>query len=220
MNELQPLDLTNISKRYHMGQYVIENLTYHFEPNSATGLVGPNGSGKTTLMRLLSTAAYPTQGTITYGSLNIHEHPHQYLEQVGVVSDEPELPQYLTAVELLEWICRSRNLWDTTSVQKISELLDRLSLDERRNNLIGTYSSGMMKKTQLAAALIIQPEILILDEPLRGLDLQTRETTMQILTEFKNAGILILSSHMKESLESLCDQYLTFPLKYSEATTS
>jgi ABC-2 type transport system ATP-binding protein len=215
------LNLIEVSKRYHMGPYVISNFTYEFDKGSATALIGPNGSGKTTLMRILSTAAYPTSGKIMFGSLNIHEHPHQYLGSIGVVPDEPDLPQYLTAVELLEWILRSRNKWNGHSGKDINELLDVLMLDERRNNVIGTYSSGMIKKTQIAVSLISQPAVLLMDEPFRGLDEDSRTATMDLLIRFKkNNGLLILSSHMKSSLEPLCDNYITFPLNKDELTVN
>lgn len=215
------LKLIEVSKRYQMGPYVISDFSYEFETRSATALIGPNGSGKTTLMRILSTAAYPTSGKIMFGSLNIHEHPHQFLVSVGVVPDEPDLPQYLTAIELLEWILRSRNKWNGQSGDDINNLLDVLMLDERRNNVIGTYSSGMLKKTQIAVALITEPAVLLMDEPFRGLDEDSRTATMDLLIRFKkNNGLLILSSHMKTSLEPLCDNYITFPLNQNELTAN
>lgn len=215
MSEIKTLELNKISKRYHTGPFVIENFNYSFKPRSTTGLIGPNGSGKTTLMRILSTAAYPTSGSVKYGSLNIHEYPHKYLSNVGVVSEASDLPQYLSAVELLEWICRSRNCWNSSTNEEIENLLDKLFLDERRKNLIGTYSSGMLKKTQIAAALISQPKILLLDEPLRGLDKQTSQATIGLLKQFKENGILILSSHMRDSLDSLCEDFISFPIQQS-----
>jgi len=207
------LELTDISKQYSMGQNVISGLNYEFEPGTATGLVGPNGSGKTTLLHLLSVNSYPTSGTIMYGSLNIHKKPYDYLKDVGLVNDAAELPQYLTAMELLEWILRAKKLWDEQSPANIANILDRLYLDESRYNLIGTYSSGMVRKAQIAASLIANPQILLLDEPLRGLDDQSRKVTLTLLREFRDAGgIVVLSSHLKASLSRLCSDYLYLPI--------
>ena len=207
------LKLTNVSKRYRTGQNVISGLSYEFKPGTATGLVGPNGSGKTTLLRLLSVNAYPTSGTIMYGSLNIHEEPYDYLKHVGIVNDAAELPQYLTAIQLLEWILRAKNFWNEQSQTNIANLLDRLYLDESRYRLIGTYSSGMIRKTQIAASLISTPSILLMDEPLKGLDDASREATLTLLREFRDGGgILILSSHLKSYLSLLCNDHLTLPI--------
>ena len=148
-----------------------------------------------------------------YGSLNIHEEPYDYLKHVGIVNDAAELPQYLTAIQLLEWILRAKNFWNEQSQTNIANLLDRLYLDESRYRLIGTYSSGMIRKTQIAASLISTPSILLMDEPLKGLDDASREATLTLLREFRDGGgILILSSHLKSYLSLLCNDHLTLPI--------
>ncbi|MFQ5572437.1 MAG: ATP-binding cassette domain-containing protein, partial [Rhodothermales bacterium] len=166
----KPLVARGISKRYGQGAPVITHFDRTFVPGTATGIVGPNGSGKTTLLRLLSVVAFPTSGRITYGDLDIHAHPYRFLQHVGLVYASAELPQHLTAVELLEWILRERGAWDADAPDRIDALLDHVLLDERRDTLIGTYSSGMIQKTQVAAALIHRPAVLLMDEPFRGLD--------------------------------------------------
>ncbi len=204
----------NISKRYGTGSYVIHNLSHTFDPGTATGLIGPNGSGKTTFLRLVSTTAFPTSGSVHYGELNIHETPGKYLQHVGLVSDSTGLPEYLTAEELLSWILRSRNQWDNESVKRIHNMLEAVSLDERRENLIGTYSSGMVQKTLIAASLIAHPDIILLDEPFRALDVDSTERTINLLTEFRdNGGTILISSHIRSTLDRLCEDYLEFPIK-------
>ena len=204
------LALSNITKRYGRGPAVLENISHTFLPGTATGLIGPNGSGKTTLLRLLSVSSFPTEGTILYGPLDASQHPYKYLEQVGIVHDVASLPRYMSAVELLEYILHARSKWTPTSVQDIDSLLTKLNLDERRQNLIGTYSSGMLKKTQIAAALIPKPAILLLDEPFRGLDTESLQTTVHLLQALKDTGaIIIVSSHRKDVLDQLCDEFFT-----------
>ena len=213
MPDTFPLKLDNLSKRYKVGPYVISEFNYEFQKGIATALVGPNGSGKTTLLRLLSVSAFPTSGNIKYGDLNIFDHPHQYLSRVGIVYDQPDLPGYLSTIELLEWVLRNRGLWNSDAQNKINGLLDQLLLDERRNNLIGTYSSGMMKKAQIAAALIARPAILLMDEPFKGLDEESKQATIDLLKDFiSNGQILIVSSHIKATLEPICNDYISFPL--------
>ena len=206
------LHLRDLSKRYGQGAYVLEGLSYTFRPGQAVGLVGPNGSGKTTLLRLLSVTSYPTSGQVLWGELDAHRHPHRYLQGVGVVYDAADLPQYLTAVELLEYVLRARGRWDADAPERIGALLGRLRLDERRENLIGTYSSGMFKKTQIAAGLVIQPPILLMDEPFRGLDEESLAAALEELLTFKGGGgVLILSSHRRDLLERLCDDVIRLP---------
>lgn len=207
------LELKNVSKRYGQGTYVIENFSHRFEPGTATGLTGPNGSGKTTLLRLLTTAAFPTSGTITYGNLDIHRHPHRFLKNTGFAFDSSDLPQFSNACELLEAILRSRGKWSDGSRDEINHLLDTFGLDERRNNIIGTYSSGMMQKTLLASALITKPGLVLLDEPFRALDTDTRDTlTSHLINLKKNGTTVIISSHEPDVVEQLCDTVIGFPL--------
>jgi len=201
--------LNELSKRYGQGAPVIANLTHTFAPGTATGLVGPNGSGKTTLLRLLSAIAYPTAGHIYYGELDIHAHPYSYLRHVGQVYADAELPQHLTAVELLEWILREREGWGDDSQTHIDNWLDRVQLDERRNNLIGTYSSGMIQKTQLAAAFVAGPQVLLLDEPFRGLDKEASASALELVNGFKKeGGLVIVASHTHTLLDSFCNDFL------------
>lgn len=205
----KPLILDRVFKHYGTTAPIIENLSHTFAAGSATGLVGPNGSGKSTLLRLLTCASYPSSGSVTHGELNIHDHPYAYLKDVGIVHDRIELPEYLTATEILEYILRSRGQWNDSGEERIATALDDLLLDDRRNNLIGTYSSGMLIKTQIAMALITHPAVLLMDEPLRGLDTSTLSATLRILHEYKTAGgLLILSSHLQDALEEVCDQFI------------
>jgi len=198
------LTLESVTKQYGQHDPVIDGLSYTFEPGTLTMLVGPNGAGKTTLLRLLSVLAYPTKGRVTYGDLNIHDTPYQYLKHVGVVHAEAGLPEHLTAVELLEWVARSREQWDTHTHDQIGRLLDRLHLDERRVNLLGTYSSGMLKKAQIGAAFIATPNVLLMDEPLRSLDRATTTATTDLVEEFvADGGIAVVASHLDSELKNL-----------------
>jgi len=203
------LTADNVTKRYGNGPAVIDGLSRSFEPGTLTLLLGPNGAGKTTLLRLLSVLAYPTRGTVRYGDLDVHANPHRYLAHVGLVHAGRPLPEQLSATELLEWILRSRNAWGEDGPDRRASLLDRLQLDERRQNLIGTYSSGMVQKTQIAAALVAAPAVLLMDEPLRSLDATTTEQTVGLIEAFVgNGGLAVIASHVTEALSPLADDVL------------
>jgi len=202
------LALDALTKRYSDGPPILNGLSRSFAPGTLTLLVGPNGAGKTTLLRLLAVQAYPTSGTVHYGDLDVHAHPYRYLQHVGLVHAGPDLPEHLTAVELLEWILRSRGQWDSAGGDaRIAAVLDRLRLDERRSNLIGTYSSGMVQKAQVAAAFVAEPAVVLMDEPLRSLDTATTEATVELLREFvADGGLAIVASHLTDALRPHADE--------------
>ena len=202
-----PLVLDNVTKRYGQGEPVIDGMEHTFAPGTATGLIGPNGSGKTTLLRLLSVVAYPTEGEVRYGDLDIHAHPYRYLHHVGIVHAEASLPEHLTAVELLTWILRERDAWDDAAgPERIDAILDHLDLDERRTNRIGTYSSGMLQKTQIAAACVAEPSVVLMDEPLRSLDEAGTSATLDLVRQFKeNGAVVVVASHLTDALHTLMD---------------
>lgn len=208
------LAVKNVTKQYKAGKAVFRNVIRTFEPGDAVGLVGPNGSGKTTFLKVVSVNTFPTEGEVYYGDINIHRQPYKYLKHVGLVHDEESLPQHLSAKELLEWVLRARKKWDDQSPEKIGNILDRLELFEAREDQVGTYSTGMRKKTQIAAALIAEPSVLILDEPFRGLDESAREKAMKLFSEKIEAGVIFLmASHAKDEIRTLFKEIMEFPLK-------
>ncbi|NBC05461.1 MAG: ATP-binding cassette domain-containing protein [Bacteroidetes bacterium] len=206
------LELKKLTKQYKPGQPIFSEISREFSSKKIIGLIGPNGSGKTTFLRLLSVNSFPTSGEVLFDGLNIHQKPHEYLKNVGLVHDEESLPRHLTAKELLEWILRSRSVWNENSVNEIDQVLDKLALNDR-DEPIGTYSTGMKKKTQIAAAFIVKPKVLILDEPLRGLDASTREIVFGLLNdERKNGTLILMSSHSMGSDPDFFDEIIEFPL--------
>ena len=205
----RPLRVEGVTKRYVMGPFVLRDLSHTFQPGTATGLVGPNGSGKSTLLRVLSALSVPTEGRVVLGDVDAHAAPHRFLASVGVVHDQPDLPAFLSATETLEWIARERGTWDETAPPRHDALLDAVLLDERRAQRTGTYSAGMTRKAQLAAAFCGAPSVLLLDEPFRALDTDATEAALGLLAAFRDGGgVVVLSSHRADLLDRLCDARL------------
>lgn len=206
---LHNLVVANLSKQYGRDAHVIEDFSYTFEARTSTGLTGPNGSGKTTLLRMLSVTSFPSSGQISFAGQSIHDAPYAYLKHVGIVHDESSLPEYMSAVELLQYALRSRELWTDDSPAHIDQIFDSLLLDERRHKLIGTYSSGMLKKTQIGMAIVAAPKVLLMDEPFRGLDTESLDAALAHFDRLKqNGSLMIIASHRKDMLASLCDTYI------------
>jgi ABC-type multidrug transport system ATPase subunit len=212
--EQRILKTENVTKQYRAGKIVFSDITTEFLPGDAVLLQGPNGSGKTTFLKLISVNTFPTKGTVHYGDLNIHDKPFQYLKHVGIVHDEEALPQHMSAVELLEWVLRSRGGWNKESGEKIGSMFDHLELDDSRYDEIGTYSTGMRKKAQIAAAFITSPSILVLDEPLRGLDQSSTVRVRELLFEAVNRkAILLMASHAEPDKDGIFKRVMKFPLR-------
>ncbi|MFU8811915.1 MAG: ABC transporter ATP-binding protein [Balneolaceae bacterium] len=209
----ESLHVDTVTKRFSASKTVFRNISDQFRPGELIAFIGPNGSGKTTMLRLLSVQSFPTSGHIRYGEMDIHQQPAAYLQHLGIVHDQESLPEHLSAVETLQWVLRSRSLWDREAEARIHKLLDRLQLGEDRHQQMGTYSTGMKKKTQIAAAFVVEPRVLILDEPMRGLDTSARDVVMEMLAESKNKQrIVLIASHTLADDSELVDRVLLFPL--------
>ncbi|MDX1591389.1 MAG: ABC transporter ATP-binding protein [Balneolaceae bacterium] len=207
------ITVQNLTKQYKAGKPVFTDFSRSFESGRCVGIFGPNGSGKTTFLRILSVNSFPTSGKVLYGSVDIHRNPGSYLQHLGLVHDEETLPLHLTAAELLEWILRKRNHWTENGNERIRSIFKRLSLPEFEEQM-GTYSTGMKKKAQIAAAFILRPDVMIMDEPLRGLDTSTRAVVKEMIEEARERNALVfMSSHSAEDLSDLFDEKIEFPLQ-------
>jgi ABC-2 type transport system ATP-binding protein len=173
---------------------------------SLAGLVGPNGAGKTTSLSMMTGLLRPDDGRVEVNGLNVWTDPPAAKAIMGVVPAEVRLFERLSGAELLEYAGRLRGLPTDEARSRAVQLLDVLDLSGDANRLVADYSTGMRKKAALGCALIHNPSVLFLDEPLEGVDPVSADVIRRLLTRFAGSGSTVLfSSHVMELVEQVCD---------------
>jgi ABC-2 type transport system ATP-binding protein len=173
---------------------------------SLAGLVGPNGAGKTTSLSMMTGLLRPDIGRIVVNGHDVWADPPAAKAVIGVVPAEARLFERLSGEELLEYSGRLRGLPGGEARSRTAQLLDVLDLAEDARRLVADYSTGMRKKIMLGCALIHNPAVLFLDEPLEGVDPVSADVIRRLLTRFTRSGSTVLfSSHVMELVEQVCD---------------
>jgi ABC-2 type transport system ATP-binding protein len=173
---------------------------------SLAGLVGPNGAGKTTSLSMMTGLLRPDVGRVLINGLDVWADPAAAKAVIGVVPAEVRLFERLSGEEMLEYAGRLRGLPAAEARSRAAELLNVLDLTEDAKRLVADYSTGMRKKTALGCALINNPSVLFLDEPLEGVDPVSADVIRRLLTKFTASGSTVLfSSHVMELVEQVCD---------------
>jgi ABC-2 type transport system ATP-binding protein len=198
------LEATNLVKCYTAAP-AVNGVTFSLNAGEVLGCLGPNGSGKSTTVRMLTGLIEPTRGEVLAGGANIQRDLVKYRERLGYVPEEPELYPFLSGWEYLELVATLRGLPRSTLEKKIDSMLELFSLFPARNGLIGSYSKGMRQRILLIAALLHDPDLLILDEPLSGLDVTSAlivKNLIKTLGEQRKA--VFYCSHVLEVVEKVC----------------
>ncbi len=173
---------------------------------SLAGLVGPNGAGKTTSLSMMTGLLRPDIGQIWVNGLDVWADPAAAKAIIGVVPAEARLFDRLSGEEMLEYAGRLRGMPAAQARSRAAELLDVLDLTADARRLVADYSTGMRKKATLGCALIHNPSVLFLDEPLEGVDPISADVIRRLLTRFVESGSTVLfSSHVMELVEQVCD---------------
>jgi ABC-2 type transport system ATP-binding protein len=195
-----------LTKRFDR-QIAVQDVDLQIESGQVYGLIGPNGAGKTTLIRMLATAEEPTIGEIYINGdrlLRNHDNP-DLKRQIGYLPDDFPLYDDLTVWDYLDYFARLYRLRDPHRTRRLREVLELIQLTHKRNSLIATLSRGMKQRLSLARTIIHEPAVLLLDEPVSGLDPIARMQFREIIRVLHQAGMTILiSSHVLSDLEELC----------------
>lgn len=193
-----------LSHSYGMTR-ALERLDLQVTPGEVLGLLGPNGAGKSTTVKILTGLLRPTSGRAIVADYDIVEQPLEAKQRLGYVPEQPILYETLTAFEFLEVISALYHLAPQVARQRRDELLELLGLGDARHQRLSTFSKGMKQKVVLAAALIHRPQVLILDEPLDGLDANSARVVKELLRSLSAQGRTVLfCSHILEVVERVC----------------
>ncbi|HEY3443188.1 MAG TPA: ABC transporter ATP-binding protein [Paludibaculum sp.] len=202
------LEAAHLTKVY-AGIPVVESVSFTISPGEILGYLGPNGSGKSTTVKMLTGLLQPTRGAILLDGQALAQDPVAYKMRLGYVPEEPQLYSFLSGREYLQLTGRLRGLAQPALDQKIDELLALLGLSTARFSAIATYSKGMRQKVLLAAALLHDPDLVILDEPFSGLDVSASQVLKALLKDLSAAGKMILySSHVLEVVEKVATRLI------------
>ncbi|HEX5948894.1 MAG TPA: ATP-binding cassette domain-containing protein [Actinomycetota bacterium] len=187
-------------KRY--GKVVaLDGLDLEVPKGTVLGLLGPNGAGKTTAVRILTTLLDADEGTAEVAGLDVRKEPHRVRERIGLSGQTAAVDEHLTGFENLDMVGRLYHMGRRRSRERARELLDRFELDEAANRPAKTYSGGMRRRLDLAAALVATPEVLFLDEPTTGLDPRSRSQMWETIEELARGGstVLLTTQYMEEA---------------------
>ena len=198
--------IQNLQKRYGNVE-ALKDVSFQVEPGEIFGLLGPNGAGKTTSLRILCTLSTPDAGRVEVSGISVVDNPRAARQRLGYVAQEVALDKILTGRELLQLQAALYHLPSAVGKERINTVLALLSLEEWADKRIGTYSGGLRKRLDLAAGLLHAPDVLVLDEPTVGLDIESRFVVWDFLRQLRSGGTTVLiTSHYLEEIDALADR--------------
>ncbi|PKN20968.1 MAG: ABC transporter [Deltaproteobacteria bacterium HGW-Deltaproteobacteria-6] len=200
------IELSNLSKDYGT-TLAVNDLSLDVAAGEIYGFIGPNGAGKTTTIRMMGGIIEPTAGNITIAGIDLKKDPVAAKKIIGFVPDRPFLYEKLTGMEFLKFIADLYNVDTRTLSRRSEELLKQFALWEWANEIIEAYSHGMKQRLIIAAALLHDPKVLVIDEPMVGLDPQAVHMVRDILKGLARQNVTVfVSTHTLSLAEDLCDR--------------
>ncbi len=196
------IEIDNISKEFS-GDIVLHPVSISFEKGKIYGIIGRNGSGKTVLLKIISGFLRPTTGTVTINGISLGK-KNEFPKNTGILIEKPGFLPYKNGFQNLKYLSQIQKLIND---QEIYKVLEQTGLTSAAKKLVGKYSMGMKQRLGIAQAIMENPEILILDEPMNGLDDQGASQMRKLFLQLRNEGkTILLASHMQEDIHELCDK--------------
>jgi len=200
------VELKNVAKRYNE-IVAVDNVDLAIQPGEIFGLLGPNGSGKSTILKMLLGLVQADFGAVRVLGLDVKLDSVAVKRLVGYTPESPRLYEFLTGVEFLDFIGDIYGMPAEEKRSRITEYLRALQLEGREGDMISSYSEGMKQKIALISAFLHKPKLLILDEPLNGLDPRSARIVKDFLHQLKLQGVTtIMSTHILEIAQAVCDR--------------
>lgn len=205
------IELQHLSKAYgrrnSQGVQALSDLSLSVPQGCLYGLLGPNGAGKTTALRILCTLLAPDAGSVRVGGVDALADPRAARQLLGFVAQEVAIDKILTGRELLQLQAALYHLAASQRDRRIAELVELLGMGDWIDRRCGGYSGGMRRRLDMAAGLLHQPRVLVLDEPTVGLDIESRAAIWRVLGQLRDSGTtVLLSSHYLEEVDALADR--------------
>lgn len=200
------IQISNVSKKYG-DNVAVNGISFEIGKGELFGLLGPNGAGKSTTISMMTGLLSPTGGDIFLNGKSVVKNPMAARKILGLVPQEIALYPTLTAKENLQFWGKMYNLSGKHLKQRVDAVLQIAGLEDRKNERIDSYSGGMKRRINIAAALLHQPEILIMDEPTVGIDPQSRNHILESVKQLNQEGMTVIyTSHYMEEIEYLCNR--------------
>ena len=206
------LELKGITKKYSVFP-AVDNVSFCVSPGEILGYLGPNGAGKSTTIKMLTGLLESTSGEILFRGKRVSQDWIGYKKKIGYVPEEPDIYPHMSAYDYLLMVGRLRQIPERPLESKIEQFMELFSLSLEMQSPISSYSKGMVQKVLLAAALLHDPDILFLDEPLSGLDVETSLIIKDLVKQLSKVGkIIFYCSHILEVVEKVCSRVIIIHL--------
>jgi len=198
--------ITGLTKRY--GTFTaVDGLSLDIPPGTLFGFLGPNGAGKTTTLRMIAGILRPTSGTVEIAGEDIHTNTVAAKARLGYIPDRPFVYDKLTGAEFLRFTAALYGQDGAVVERRINELLELFELTRWKDELTESYSHGMRQKLIISSALVHKPEVIVVDEPMVGLDPKSGKLLKDLFREFvQRGGTVLMSTHTLEIAEGMCDR--------------
>ncbi len=185
----------------------VDYIDFDVKYGEILGLLGPNGSGKSTTLKMILGLVKPDSGSVNVLGINAEDDPVAVKRQVGYIPESPSVYEFLTGLEYLDFVGDIYGITASEKKARIEEYLEALELEGREGDMISSYSQGMKQKTALISAFLHKPKLLLLDEPLSGLDPRSARIVKDLLRELKSTGVTtLMSTHILEIAQAMCDR--------------